>query len=98
MLRHRMNKLIKLLEQDNDKEVLSLVHMPAYKKALLSLEDSGCVRVLRSGGEIYVITLLNHYATYQLERRDVWFNRILGFLFGVVTSVLTALIIGLLPI
>lgn len=99
MLRYRMNRILKSLEHGDEKTVLSLVSSQKYRNAVLVLSDVGAVKVIKSwGGDIVRVILLDHHATYQLERRDVWLNRILGFLFGIGTSVLTALIIGLLPI
>lgn len=99
MLRYRMNKLIKALENDDADSLKSLLTSVSYLKALKALEDIGCIKVIRAwGGDIAHVQLNNHYVTYQLERQEVWKNRIYGFLFGVATSVLTALITGILPI
>ena len=98
MLRYRMNKIIKLMEQGRESDVIALVSNAKYKKAIQALADTGSVKLARTmGGVIVRVFLLDHYATYQLERHDIWFNRILGFLFGVGTSVLAAIILGLLP-
>lgn len=99
MLRYRMNRIIKLLEQGKEDEVLRLVSENKYNKALQALHDIGTVNVVRNWGrDVFRVFLLDHYATYQLERHDVWMNRLIGFLFGVGASVVSAIITGLLPI
>ena len=94
MLRWKMNKIIRLLEADpKNQQVLE----PKYRKALITLSDNGCIKLLRDwNGNIFRVTLLDHYATYQLNRRELWANRIISFILGITTSVLAAIITGIL--
>lgn len=93
-LRYRMNKLIRLLEKNDSKSFNAAIGSDKYLKALDALEDERCVRVVRDmGGNIHNVWLLNHYATFQLSRQDVWGNRFWGFLFGVATTVVAELLL-----
>ena len=97
MQRYRINKILRLLEDNNEDAVLKLIADRKYYKAIQSLSDTGSVKLIKTWGNTIVrIILLDHYATYTLERSDVWFNRIIGFLAGVATSVVAAVITALL--
>lgn len=101
-MRKKMNQIIKWLETDDFDVHKEDILSDKYSKALKTLIDTGCVQAHKAwGGTILRLTLLDHSATYQLERRDVWSNRIWGFVVGIITgtasSVLAALITGLLP-
>lgn len=97
MLRYRMKKLIHLLEQNNVSAVMALLSSPKYAKALAALSNIGCVKVHKAwGGHIMDIVLLDKYATYQLERFDLWVNRIAGFVLGVISGVLITVISAML--
>lgn len=99
MLRYRMNKLIRMLEKDDSASLSAAIQSGEYLKALMALEDEGCIKAVKDMGDNYIhVWLLDHYATYQLSRQDVWSNRLWGFLFGVATSVMTAFITGILHI
>lgn len=98
-LRYRMNKLIHLLERDDAEGVTTALRSDKYLKALSALKDEGCIKTVKDSRGFYSqIWLLDHYATYQLSREDVWANRIWGFVFGIATSVATAFIVGILPL
>lgn len=88
MLRSKMNRLIRILEAGDMDKALSLMDSPKYTKALNALEASGCVKSQRAwGGEVVHIALLNRSAVYELERQDLWINRIVSFCLGVATTV-----------
>lgn len=60
-----------------------------YRRAIAILEASHCIKVTRAwGGELYLITLLPDYALRQLERHEVWMNRLYGFISGVLMTIL----------
>ncbi len=97
MIRYRMKKIIRLLEKNNDSAVYTLARFPKYTKALAALSDIGCVKVDKAwGGDIVSITLLDKSATYQLERYDLWINRIVSFILGVLANAATKFIVDLL--
>lgn len=94
MLRYRMNKIINLLENNSFPNVRDIVLAPENEKVLKVLIDLKCVQPLYAwGGEIVNLKLLNHSATYTLERRDIWLNRFYGFMAGVLTTVAGTLLI-----
>ncbi len=98
-LRCRMNKIIRILEKDDSKALTDVLSNPHYRKALQALVDEGCVKVVRDmNGTVHMAWLLDHYATYQLSRHDVWLNRLLGFLAGIVTSVAAHYVIELIDL
>ena len=99
MIRSKMNKLIRILEKEDSDALNSVIHDKVYLKALDSLEDQGCVKVIRDmNGTIHNVWLQPHYATYQLSRCDVWLNRLWGFIAGVVTAVAAHYIIVLIEL
>lgn len=96
-IRTRINKFISLLESNggtmtaadfpslNDNDVLHIISI---------LEASGCIEVIREwGGAVNIIMATNTGASvYQLERHDVWMNRLYGFVSGVLMTILVVLI------
>ena len=99
MLRHKMNKIIRVLERDDEKALDSILQSGSYSKAFDALEDEGCIETLRDfNGNIHGAFLERHYATYQLQRQEIWMNRLYGFLAGIASSVLVAFITGILHI
>ncbi len=92
-IRTRINKFIALLESNdgtitaadfpslNDKDVLHVISI---------LEASGCIEVIREwGGAVNTIMTTNTGASvYQLERHEVWMNRLYGFISGVLMTIL----------
>ena len=99
MLRFRMNKIIKLLEQNREADAIALASNSKYYKAFQALADTGAVKLVRNmGGVIVRAFLLDHYATYQLERHEIWLNRILGFIIGICTSIVASIILGILQL
>lgn len=92
MMRLKMYKIIRLLEKDpNSEEVLK----PKYRKALLALADTGSVKLIKGwGNDIVRVILEDAHVTYQLNRSELWVNRIVSFFLGVGTTVLAAIIIN----
>lgn len=87
MLRYRMNKIIRLLDSGKNSEVYDLISSSPYRKALLALESAGCVKLAKAfGGDIVGIYLLDSHVGYQLNRHDVWMNRLWGFLSGIAVT------------
>lgn len=67
-----------------------------YRRAISILEASHCIKITRAwGGELFQITLLPGYALHQLERHDIWMNRIYGFISGVLVTVVANFIMKL---
>ena len=97
MLRCRINKLIRILESEDSDALTAALDSAEYMKALNVLDDSGCVKVVRDmNGTVHNVWLLPHYATYQLNRREVWLNRFVGFLAGAITSVVAHYLVTIL--
>lgn len=97
MIRYRMNKILKLLKSDDIATVKQLVQSDKYEHTLRSLSDIGCVKITRAwGGDIVNMKILDHSFTYQLERFDLWLNRIIGFICGIITTIVGQFIISLL--
>ncbi len=87
MLRYRMHRILHLLEDHPFKEVQDTVLAPRNRKALNALIDLGCLKATRAwGGEILDLQLLDHSAIYELERSEIWLNRLYGFIAGVITT------------
>lgn len=87
-MRRKMNQIIKWLETDGFEVHKDQILSPEYSKALRALINTGCVEPISAwGGDILALHLLDRYATYQLERREVWLNRLYGFVAGVAVTV-----------
>lgn len=97
LLRYRMNRIIRLLENNDSDGINAAIDSGKYQKAIKALEDQGCIKTVKDwSGSIRNIWLADHYATYQLSRQDIWLNRFYGFLAGVATSVVAHCIIALI--
>lgn len=95
--RRRMKKIIGLLEQNKDSEVNKLVSSHKYARALSILSDIGCVKVEKAwGGDIVGIWLLDKSATYQLDRHELWVNRIVSFVFGIISCIVVQFVVSLI--
>ena len=98
-LRYRMNKLIHILEKDDSNALTDALSDPQYQKALQTLADQECVKVVRDmNGTVHMAWLLDHYMTYQLSRHDIWANRFIGFFAGIATSVAAHYVIELIDL
>lgn len=94
MLRIRMRKIIKLLETHSFNDVEEIINDPKNKKAVEALIDIGCVKATRTwGGKIVALKLLDHSATYELQRSEIWLNRFFGFMAGIITTAVGELIV-----
>ncbi len=92
LIRHHINEVIALLEEHNGTLVnhnLVLIKDKKYQQVIPILEASGCIKVTREwGGSIIMIATTNRgFSVYSLERHDVWVNRIIGFVSGVLVTV-----------
>lgn len=97
MLRYRMNKIVRLLESGKESEIYDLISSSQYRKALLALESAGCVKLTKAfGGDIVGIYLLDSHVGYQLSRRDVWVNRLWGFLSGIAVTLAAGFLLNAL--
>lgn len=96
-MHRQINQIISWLETDSFNAHKDEILSPKYSKALKCLIDTGCVRAVHGlSKDIVAMELLDHYATYQLERHDIWVNRLVGFIFGVLTTVAATLLIGVI--
>lgn len=90
ILRHRMKKIISLLEEHLN--VLPLLQDKKYLKAFHALEANSYVKGFYIDGcDIPChVQLATKGHIYLLERSEIWMNRISGFICGVLTSVAAA--------
>lgn len=89
-MRRKMNQIISWLETDDFNAHKDEILSPKYSKALKCLIDTGCVRAVHGlGKDIDALELQDHYATYQLERRQLWFNRAISFATGVAVTIVS---------
>lgn len=99
----RIKQLLNWLEKSNG--ILTLKQLDPfqeqfrelyYRRAISMLEASNCIKVTRAwGGELLQINLLPGYVLHQLERHDIWMNRIYGFISGVLVTVVANFIMNL---
>lgn len=98
MQHYRMNRIIKLLENNSFSDVRAEILDPKNDKALRALIDLGCVKPFWADNEIYFLELLNHSVVYGLERQELWINRIVSFLLGVATTLVATALSLVLPL
>lgn len=96
-IRTRINKFIALLKSNGG--TMTAADFPSlndknYLHIISILEASGCIEVIREwGGAVNIIMTTDTGASvYQLERHDVWMNRLYGFVSGVLITILLDLI------
>lgn len=96
-LKRRAEKLLRKIRASSDADIMGLAARingdPASFEALGYLEAKGLVEVQRAmGGAAYYIRVLPDGLTYDADqaelRRQRWTDRVVGFFFGVATSVL----------
>ena len=97
VIRTRINKFIALLESNGG--TMTAADFPSlndknYLHIISILEASGCIEVIREwGGAVNIIMTTDTGASvYQLERHDVWMDRLYGFVSGVLITILLDLI------
>lgn len=94
LLRYRMNKIIHLLKAGNEAAVLELISSDKYRNALLALESTNSVKLMKTwGSEIARVVLLDAHAGYLLSRHDLRVNRVVSFLLGVASTVVAELLL-----
>ena len=96
-IRTRINKFIALLESNGG--TMTAADFPSlndknYLHIISILEASRCIEAIREwGGAVNIIMTTDTGASvYQLERHDVWMNRLYGFVSGVLITILLDLI------
>ena len=94
LLRYRMNKIIHLLKAGNEAAVLELISSDKYRNALLALESTGSVQLIKSwGNKITRVALQDAHAGYLLSRHDLTVNRVVSFLLGIASTVVAELLL-----
>lgn len=94
MFRSKVDKLFYVIENDGFDAARSEILSPENIDALNYLEDSGRVKIHYDiNGDIAFVEPLSHHVTYRLERRDIWLNRLWGFLAGVAVTVVATLLL-----
>ena len=100
MLHYRMNKIIKLLENDGFQTACRLYERSSkYRKAFLALAEQDIIDIVYDEENDRLINCglrCGKAALYSLSRHDVWANRIVGFIAGVVTGVVAPIFIQML--
>ncbi len=96
VLRYRMKRIISLLENRSD--ILPLLQNEKYRKAFLALESDGYVRgfYIDSSNVPQHVLLEKKGYLYLLERSEIWINRIVGFICGILTSVIAGHLLNVL--
>ncbi len=105
--RCRMHSCIKKLTKLNYKnhsdiitgEQLQTICTSEKKRdALIALEKEECIRLFWINGEHFPVgaVRLNGMPLYLCVRSELWLNRIVSFIFGVITSVLGGYLLGFL--
>ena len=102
LIRLRMNKIMKQLTEAwlygetvySGEPFRKLMSDKFNVQALHSLESANCISLIRTGSGITGCKKGNEAFLYFLTRQEIWFNRIIGFVAGVLTSVSTAWLIS----
>ena len=94
-----MRSLLKKLNNAyyNNEDLLSVCHLPSDLKTLVALEQANCISIRKAwGGTIVGIKLGNSSEIYLIERSELWLNRILSYIAGIVTAVIVPFIAQLI--
>lgn len=70
-----------------------LTDSPVKRAAIEALEAAGYVSTLIADNELAYIRRLKKSSLYLLERRELWFNRVLAFASGVAAALICEAII-----
>ena len=98
----KLNKCLKAIEDSLQPngivmgDDLKKIYTPENLKALLALENAGCIRATRyDNSDFPVYIQLDDHASvkFQISRLDVWVNRIGGFIFGIVSTLLVEVVL-----
>ncbi len=102
-MRFCLNKIEKLCFNDetgviSGNDVNKLCSTPKKLKTLLALEASECIRITWADGYNRPLCIREgkRASLYVLERSEIWFNRFLGFIAGILTTILADFVINLL--
>ena len=101
-MRHCLRKLEEIWYVNNDtvigNAVQNFTDTKDKLKVLKALQAAGCVTLsyYDNSNRPYAIRSGENSALYTLERSEIWLNRFLGFIAGVLSTVLADLIIRLL--
>ena len=98
MIRYRMHKIIKLMESENNKAVRALfTSNRKYKEAFNNLSKINVISVLKANDEIAEFYLNETEAAYYaLCREDAFKNRAVGFISGIVATLIASYFVNLL--
>lgn len=106
-LRFRMHHCLKAIDIASDNNELCICNGEALAKLCKNPKNLKAILALSSGGYISIPNIDNStipayiipedkLPMYFVERSEIWFNRFLGFVAGVLSTVLADLIIRLL--
>lgn len=96
----KLNKLSSISRSDiiTGEQFQTVCTSEKMRSALKALENAECIRLFWIDGEYFPVgaVCLNYMPLYLCERSELWLNRIVSFIFGIITSVLGGYLLGLL--
>ncbi len=106
-LRFRMHHCLKVIDKSSNNNELGICRGEDLTKLCQNPKNVKAIHALSSGGYISIPNIDNSsipayivpedkLPMYFVERSEIWFNRFLGFIAGVLSTVLADLIIRLL--
>lgn len=93
-LRFKMHRIVRTLDRSGVAAIKKYLDNPKFQKALHALDELDVISLQTAwGGDIVDVFAGGHQMRYILERQEVWINRILGFAFGVFSSIIVQMAI-----
>lgn len=103
IIRIKMDKLLKKMNSsfDNGKpisgeELSKLLSNRSNVHAIKALSQAGCIKLHYASGKIYQIVPGSNSALYRVERAELWFNRVLSFAAGIISTLIVQWLIRML--
>lgn len=97
--RYKMNRLLKRFKHAyyNNDDLLNVCDLYNDMETIAALEQYDCIKVRRAmGGHVYSITLGDKSEIYSIERSELWFNRIVSYIAGIISAIIVPLLISLI--
>ena len=97
--RYKMNRLLKRFKHAyyNNDDLMNVCDLDNDMETIAALEQYDCIKVRRAmGGHVYFISLGDRSEIYSIERSELWFNRIVSYIAGIISAIIVPLLISLI--
>lgn len=88
ILQRRLNKYFEQHHILNSDHLNEYIQDSNDERALSALADIGCVKILYTDNKINSVYRGKKADTYLMQRSELWFNRIVAYVAGIISSFL----------